>query len=446
MENAERLLDAVHLATGKLVSTQDAKQVLREVLEICIETVDALGGTIYIHDQASQTLRFLHVIPEDIERKLGRLDLPDDYGVAGEVFHSGKTVISKYGDRGNPHRQDIRRQTGVTVNTMITVPLQVHGQKPIGIVQVVNKKHGDFDETDEAVLATISDVATLAILNSRMLQSSKRVASLEGMGRAAHDLANKAGVLVTFLPDFERNIRGLKKSLAEQGVTGGDSAFYIEMLEAAFHDVFSPYSERVYRYARLINDLAAGKPLVPKLKVNDFASVVQEAAQYMETQARRNYVKIEYDLQRDAPEFAFDDLFVIRIVENILGNAIKAVRETVTAEWLAQHSDEDDAVFGRITVQYRFTNSEHVLRIIDSGSGMSPAQVRSILGGKARSQWQESEGSGLGTKVVTDLIAAHGAKLSINSRLGEGSTFEIEFPDDQRNLLKVTSSTGRATS
>jgi hypothetical protein len=168
---------------------------------------------------------------------------------------------------------------------MITVPLQIAGMKPIGVVQLVNKRHGPFDETDEAVLDTISDVATLAIINSRMLTRSLRVASLEGMGQAAHDLANKAGVLVTFLPDFEQNLTLLRASLSK-----GDeemSKFYLSMLQGTFDDVFAPYSERVYRYAKLINDLAANKPLKPVKKRRNFATDVREAAEYMETMARR---------------------------------------------------------------------------------------------------------------------------------------------------------------
>lgn len=429
MAELARLLDAVHMATQKLASTADTKIVLREVLRICVEAVGASGGSIYIHEPSTKTLKFLHVLPEEIERKLERLDIPDDYGVAGEVFRTGKSMINEYGTEGDPHRRAIVRRTGLTVNNMITVPLQISGLTPIGVVQLVNKANGPFDETDEAVLDTISDVATLAISNSRMLERSTKVAALEGMGRAAHDLANKAGVLVTFLPDFERNIRGLREALKESGAKS-EACFYLEMLEGTYQDVFAPYSERVYRYAKLINDLAAGKPLKPVKKVRDFAAVVREAAQYMETNARRNYASINYDLQSDAPPFAFDDLYVIRIVENLVGNAIKAVHETIPDSWLAENTGKQDAAYGTVTVKYRYAAGHHVLQIIDTGPGMSPGTIRQILGGSARSSWDTSSGSGLGTKVIVELSSAHGAKLAINSRLGEGSTFEVDFPSE----------------
>ncbi|MCB0824959.1 MAG: GAF domain-containing sensor histidine kinase [Armatimonadetes bacterium] len=428
MAHVARFLDAVHMAASKLASTRDTKTVLREVLSICVEAVGAMGGTIYIHDPGNKTLRFLHVLPEEVEKRLERLDIPDEYGVAGDSFQAGRTIISEYGEDGDPHRRAISRRTGITVNTMITVPLQIEGQKPIGIVQLVNKKDGPFDDTDSAVLDTISDIATLAIINSRMLERSTHVAALEGMGRAAHDLANKAGVLVTFLPDFERNIEGLRRALKASDGVSAEAQFFLDMLEGTFDDVFSPYADRIYRYARLINDLAAGKPLVPKKKKGDFASVVLEAVQYMENLARRNYVKIEYDLQRDAPEFEFDDLYVIRIAENLVGNAIKAVRETIPAEWVAENLSKEDAKYAKVLVKYRHTAGSHILQVIDDGPGLSPAQIRQILSGTARSSWEQNSGSGLGTKVIMDLAQTHDATVSIRSRLGEGATFEIVFP------------------
>lgn len=429
MAEFERLLDAVHTATQKLASFEDLKEVLHEVLHICVEAVGAFGGTIYLHEPATNTLRFLHVMPEEVERKLERLDIPDDYGVVGKVFNSRKTEISVFPAGGDPNRTLIRRKTGITVRTMITVPLHVGDMTPIGIVQLVNKKGGDFDETDEAVLDTISDIATLAILNSRLLEKSMQVASLEGMGRAAHDLANKAGVLITFLPDFERNINELRRSLQGTGMTP-EAAMYLDLLEGTYRDVFAPYSERVFRYARLINDLAAGKKLIPKLRRANFASVVEDSAQFLETPARRSHVKIIYDLQKDAPEFEFDDLYVIRIVENLVGNAIKAVNETIPNDWLAENANDLDATYGSVTVRTRFADGHHVLLVVDDGPGLSPGAIRQILSGQAKSSWGTNAGSGLGTKAVLELASAHGARVSIRSRLAEGSTFEIDFPGD----------------
>ena len=421
-----RLLEAVHLATRKLASSADLNVVLRDVLEICVQAVGAEGGTIYIHEPATNRLRFAFVYPEIVAERLERLDIPDDYGVAGEVFQSRKTSISSFPRDGQPGRLRIREKTGITVQTMMTMPLTIADMDPIGVVQLVNKKNGTFNQTDEVVLDTVSDVSTLAILNYRLLKQQTRVASLEGMGRAAHDLANKAGVLLTFVDDFRKNLGGLREALGKSP-TNPEACFHLEMLEGSFEDVFAPYSERVYRYARLINDLAAGKKLTPKMKLGSLAMVVEQAAQYLESPARKAHVRIVYDLQKNTPDFEFDDLYIIRIVENLVGNAIKAVAEMVTDEWLVEAREDDDRYFGDVTVRYRYTGKVHLLEVEDDGPGMSPATVRSILAGNATSEWQRASGSGLGTKVVMELAQALGAKVSVRSKLGEGTTFVLEF-------------------
>jgi signal transduction histidine kinase len=420
-----RLLGAVHLATSKLAQNADARAVLRDILEICIEAVGAEGGTIYAHDPTTRTLKFWHVLPESVAEKIERMDIPDDYGVAGQVFQTGKTVTTENNRRSPRVRTDIERKAGVDVRNLVTVPLAIAGMPPIGVVQVVNKKNGTFNEADEAVLDIVSDVAAFALINSRLSEQQTRVASLEGMGRAAHDLANKAGVLVTFLPAIERDLTALRAALAVK--PNPEAQAVLDSLQSHFDDVVSPYSDRVYRYSRLINDLAAGKTLTPKLRRASLASVVRESAEFLESDARNGRVAMVYELDTSVPEFEFDDLFVIRIVENLVGNAIKAVKERVTDEWLEQHRDDDEAL-GQVTVRTRYADGKHVLEVVDTGPGMSPATVRAILAGRAVSRWERNVGTGLGTKVVLDLAQALGAKVSIHSKLDEGTTFRVEFP------------------
>lgn len=428
LAETSRLLEAVHLATRKLANATDLRVVLRDVLEICVQAVGAEGGTIYIHEPATKRLRFAIVYPEIVAERLERLDIPEDYGVAGEVFQARKALVSNFPRDGQPGRLRIREKTGITVRSMMTLPLAIADMEPIGVVQLVNKRIGNFNESDEAVLDTISDVSTLAILNSRLLSQQTRVASLEGMGRAAHDLANKAGVLLTFIEDFRRNLSGLREALGK-GPTNAEACFHAEMLESSFEDVFAPYSERVYRYARLINDLAAGKKLTPKLRKGALGHTAELAAQYLESMARKAHIKIEYDIQRGTPDFEFDDLYVIRIVENLVGNAIKAAAEMLTDDWLEANAEDPDSYFSTITLRYRYSEGRHTLEIEDQGPGMSPATIRAILSGNADSSWARAGGSGLGTKVVLELSSALGAQVNIQSRLGEGTTFVVEFRD-----------------
>jgi signal transduction histidine kinase len=141
---------------------------------------------------------------------------------------------------------------------------------------------------------------------------------------------------------------------------------------------------------------------------------------------------LKYDIQEDAPATLHDELYIFRMVQNLVGNAIKAVKETIPDDWNPPFVDEDEdsdgANFGEVTVRYRFYNRMHTIEVRDSGPGMSAETAERILAGKARSQWDKGSGSGWGLKIVLELASTHDAKVGIDSELGKGSTFRISIP------------------
>lgn len=426
MPDTARLLDAVHTVTSQLSKLGDMDVVLRDVLANCVEAVGAEGGTIYLHDPMNRKLKFSYVQPDEVASRLERGDIDDSFGTAGIAFQTESTILSRFRKGGDPQAREISEKAGVTAQTMLTAPLRAGLQRPIGVIQLVNKRHGEFNETDKIVVETISDVSALALLYSRLVAQSRRIASLEGMGRAAHDLANKAGVLVTFLPDFRRNLNGLRTALDEGDA--GAARLHLELLDGTFTDVFEPYSDRVFRYARLVNDLAAGKRLEPRKRLQPLADVIESGVSYLATPARDKHIDIVLDLQPDAPDFEFDELYMIRILENLVGNAVKAACEVIPDEWLAVHGADEDAIFDQVLVRYRFHDGCHIVEVIDHGPGMSKAAQERILAGDARVGWERERGSGLGTKVVLDLAVTHDGVVSIDSEPGQGTVFRVAFP------------------
>lgn len=110
---------------------------------------------------------------------------------------------------------------------------------------------------------------------------------------------------------------------------------------------------------------------------------------------------------------------VRRIVENILGNAVKYNRFGGTLEYSV-----DEIPLDKKHSTYRFT-------IKDTGIGMSEefqehmfepfSQERET----ARTQYR---GSGLGLPITKELLNLMGGKIQVKSKLGVGSTFVIDIP------------------
>jgi signal transduction histidine kinase len=427
MASEDRLIQAVQRATHKLASTGNFNVLMREVLGICVEAVGASGGTIYLHDAAAERLSFQHVIPEDVVDKLPTKDIPHDFGMAGTAFQSMQTVRRDFPDKPKEDWNSFEKATGVLVRSMVATPLMLEGQTPIGVVQLINKTDGTFTDSDCAVLDIVSSVSTMAYLNFRLTEESSRASTLLGMGKVSHDIGNLAASLYANLGFSEMVMQGLRGHLTGDH-QDPEVVAYLDTLDPMFDDLQSSV-DRIVGYSRLISDMSAGRELRPNKKLAPMAGTIQTSAAYLETEGRANHVAIKYDIDEDAPPTLHDELYIFRIVQNLVGNAIKAVKEVLPEDWQVLGSaDEETAIYGEVLVRYCFDGKSHIIEVHDCGPGMTKEVAARILSGNARSQWDKAGGSGWGTKIVLELAATHGGVVSIKSEPGEGATFRVVFP------------------
>ncbi|MCC7229500.1 MAG: GAF domain-containing sensor histidine kinase, partial [Fimbriimonadaceae bacterium] len=398
---------------------------LKEVLQLCVDAVGASGGTIYVHDPAIKRLRFQHVLPEDVADRLPVKDIPEDYGMAGQAFQSGETVMKDFPPK--PQLSDFEQATGVVLRNMIACPLKMESETPFGVVQLLNKKDGSFNATDAAVLETVASVSAMAYVNTRLTEEATQASSLLGMGKVSHDIGNLAASLYANLSFSELAMGGLKEHLV--GADVDDSVkLYVDTIDGMFVDIQKSV-DRIVGYSRLISDLSAGRSLRPDKLLAPLADTIQTSAAYLETEGRKNHVALRYEIQEDAPPLYHDELYLFRIVQNLVGNAIKAVKETIPDDWQARlEGNNEDVILGEVIIRYLYREGRHIIEVQDTGPGMTPVVAERILKGTARSQWDKGGGSGWGTKIVLELAATHDAKVEIDSELGVGSTFRVVFP------------------
>ena len=179
-------------------------------------------------------------------------------------------------------------------------------------------------------------------------------------------------------------------------------------------------TDQIVGYARLISDLAAGRELRPSKTMGLMSEVVRRSSEYLEADGRSQEIYITVDIDEDPPETCFDPLYIFRIVQNLVGNAIKAVHET--------RPEGHVGPWGGVGVRYRFDGTHHRIEVSDTGPGMTQETAERILSGNARSQWDKASGSGWGLKIVLELTATHGGIVSIESEPGKGATFRVVFP------------------
>lgn len=419
MDADARLISAVRTASQRLSGPGDFSELLREVLAIAVEAVGASGGTVYLHDAARGRLAFQHVLPAEVEPLLPSKDVADDFGTVGAAFQERRTVAREFEPRTEETRSDFERATGVEVRSILAVPLATGDEPPIGVLQLLNKDGGKpFSEKDAAVVETVAAVATMARTNRMLTADSARASTLLGMGKVSHDIGNLAASLHATIHYSEMALDGLRSHLLDRDMDGATEGYLLAQ-RGTFGDLKESV-DRIVGYSRLISDMSAGRALRPNRRRGPLAPLVEKSASYLESDARAKGVALRYDLQGDAPEYHHDDLYIFRIVQNLVGNAIKAVVE----------NGGENGSGGEVVVRYRFLEDSHLIDVEDTGPGMSEETARRILSGEMTSGWERAGGSGWGLKIVNELAVSHAGRLEIESEIGRGSVFRVRLPED----------------
>jgi len=75
-----------------------------------------------------------------------------DEGIVGTSFKEGRALIvnDPYGDKRFSPKVD--HETGYLTKNIITIPINNAFNKPIGVLQILNKNEGEFDKEDKRLL------------------------------------------------------------------------------------------------------------------------------------------------------------------------------------------------------------------------------------------------------------------------------------------------------
>jgi two-component system, OmpR family, phosphate regulon sensor histidine kinase PhoR len=180
--------------------------------------------------------------------------------------------------------------------------------------------------------------------------------------------------------------------------------------------------EQAQRMTRLIDDLLSlsrielRAHMTPRALV-DLAAVTRQIVDTLTPLARENEVTIEAALPEAPIMIRGDRDELLRVVENLLENAIKYGGSGKRVEiGLERIRDPDAGV--RLSVR-------------DFGPGIAPEHLPRLTERFYRgdaTQSREKGGTGLGLAIVKHIVVRHRGKLSIESDIGKGAVFTAEFP------------------
>ena len=179
--------------------------------------------------------------------------------------------------------------------------------------------------------------------------------------------------------------------------------------------------EQATRMSRLVNDLMSLSRIEMKAHVRpvnhvDLVSVVRHVADALEPLAQELGVTIHAELPDADVELTADRDELIQVFENLIENACK-------------YGQSGKRVV--VTLVPAGKGSGPSVTVRDFGPGIPEEHVPRLTERFYRVDVEDSRrhrGTGLGLAIVKHILARHQARMTIESRLGEGTAFTVTFP------------------
>src|SRR5207249_3019852 len=150
-----RELEAARRLSQAFFQCRSLEDLIENVLQTALEVVGAEAGSVLLADYETKRLVFRYVIGEKAEFLHG-MSFPWNEGIAGVVFKSGEPAVIGDVKQDPRHFTGVDLMTGYRTHDMITLPLKEWEGSPIGVLNVVNKRNGELNENDLALLTIIA--------------------------------------------------------------------------------------------------------------------------------------------------------------------------------------------------------------------------------------------------------------------------------------------------
>ena len=177
-------------------------------------------------------------------------------------------------------------------------------------------------------------------------------------------------------------------------------------------------SGRMHRMVLDLLDLArldAGTADITMSPVN-MSGLLNTVAEKFSPQLQRAGVNIKVDVAEDLqPPITADGDRLAQVFTNLVDNALKFTPRG-----------------GLISLHVSVANGEMLISVSDTGAGI-PSQAQAHIFDRfyqadpAR-KGGEKHGAGLGLAIAHEIVQAHGGRISVRSRLGEGTSFDVFLP------------------
>ncbi len=130
----------------KLLARPSLEQAIPLISSYAKELLEADRCSVFIYDKDRD--RLWTVLADGV----GEIDIAADEGIAGASFQEKKALMVNHAYSDSRFSPKIDHETGYITENIIAIPILNAFHQPIGVLELLNKFNGEFDEEDKHLL------------------------------------------------------------------------------------------------------------------------------------------------------------------------------------------------------------------------------------------------------------------------------------------------------
>ncbi|SNT02323.1 PAS domain S-box-containing protein [Granulicella rosea] len=199
---------------------------------------------------------------------------------------------------------------------------------------------------------------------------------------------------------------------------------YTQMLTKQLRDdtrltpVLEKITQQTFRASEIVNGLLNfSRTSGAEFTSIDLNPLLHDSAILLDHQLKTAQIRVDMHLEPNLPRVHGNQGKLQQVLLNLLLNAKDAMQGVQNAT---------------LTIRTESTDKQVVILIQDSGSGIEREHLHRIYDPffttKTNPQAGQHKGTGLGLAVTYGILQEHGGKIQVDSEVGVGTTFRLEFP------------------
>ena len=266
----------------------------------------------------------------------------------------------------------------------------------IGVLTLFRTKRS-FDGDDLGFAEDLARLTALALDNARLhdtVRASLRARD-EMIGVVSHDLRNPVAA-----------VKMLSRTLLRAPESGGSQAHEsIELISQAAEQM-----DALIRDLLDVSRLDAGKLVISSVPV-DPSVLLTDSLQTLRPLVEEKGISLDLQIETALPKVMADRERIQQTLSNLVGNAIKF-----------------SPAQSKIVVVARREEDDVIISVLDTGRGIAAEHLPRVFDRCWQSSRTDRQGAGLGLAIAKGIVEAHGGRIWIESRPGEGTKASFTLP------------------